>query len=56
MSDYLAHRGELASNAGELPSLFREPDLQEQFDQTGRYLLLTLGLEMTQRRARQRPS
>lgn len=56
MSDYLAQRGELAVNAGELHSLFREPDLQEQFDQTGLQLLLTLGLEMTHRRARQRPS
>ncbi|MDX3550118.1 hypothetical protein PV729_48205 [Streptomyces europaeiscabiei] len=50
MADYLAQRHELAAAAGELEGLFHEPDLQEQFDQTGRQLLLTLGLELTGRR------
>ncbi|MFF1566878.1 hypothetical protein ACFVY1_25695 [Streptomyces sp. NPDC058293] len=56
MSDYLAQRHELAASSGDLGSLFREPDFQEQFDQAGRQLLLALGLELTKRRARQRSS
>ena len=56
MADYLAQRGTLAAEAGQLAGLFREPTLQEQFDQAGRQLLLlVLGMELTQRRTRPRP-
>ncbi|MEV5477868.1 hypothetical protein AB0L66_36875 [Streptomyces sp. NPDC052207] len=50
MADYLAQCGDLAAGAGELASLFREPTLQEQFDQTGKQLLLVLGMELLRRR------
>ncbi|BFO23214.1 hypothetical protein SHKM778_96020 (plasmid) [Streptomyces sp. KM77-8] len=36
MADYLAQRGDLATEAGQLAHLFCEPTLQEQFDQAGR--------------------
>ncbi|WP_328443333.1 MULTISPECIES: hypothetical protein [unclassified Streptomyces] len=49
MADYLAQRGDLAAGAGELAGLFREPTLQEQFDQTGKQLLLVLGMELLRR-------
>ncbi|MGW7047023.1 hypothetical protein ACWGDT_30920 [Streptomyces avermitilis] len=55
MADYLAQRGELTAEAGQLASLFREPTLQEQFDQTGRELLLVLGMELVHRSTRPRP-
>ncbi|WP_406350881.1 hypothetical protein OHB56_40905 [Streptomyces sp. NBC_01635] len=51
MADYLAQRGDLATEAGQLASLFDEPSLQEQFDQAGRQLLLVLGIDLIQRRA-----
>ncbi|MGW4759529.1 hypothetical protein [Streptomyces chartreusis] len=51
MSEYLGQRHELASFAGELAAHFRELTLQEHFDQVGRHLLLTLGLELTHHRA-----
>ncbi|MET8182374.1 hypothetical protein [Streptomyces sp. NPDC005336] len=54
MADYLAQRGTLAAEAGQLAGLFREPTLQEQFDQAGRQLLLVLGMELMQRRTRPR--
>ena len=50
MAGYLAQRGGLAAEAGQLADLFREPTLQEQFDQAGRQLLLILGMELTNRR------
>ncbi|MET7801053.1 hypothetical protein [Streptomyces decoyicus] len=46
MADYLAQRGDLAAEAGALADLFREPTLQEQFDQAGRQLLLVLGMDL----------
>src|SRR5689334_5201171 len=52
MADYLAQRGDLAAEAGELASLFREPTLQEQFDQAGKQLLLVVGMELLRRRPR----
>ncbi|GHD35565.1 hypothetical protein GCM10010313_83030 [Streptomyces violarus] len=50
MADYLAVRSGLAAEAGQLAGLFREPTLQEQFDQVGRQLLLVLGMELIHRR------
>ncbi|MFE9069050.1 hypothetical protein [Streptomyces violaceusniger] len=35
-ADYLAQSGDLATEAGQLTHLFREPTLQQQFDQAGR--------------------
>ncbi|MGY5124344.1 hypothetical protein [Streptomyces nigrescens] len=52
MTDYLAERGNLATEAGQLADLFHEPSLQEQFDQAGRQLLLVLGMELVHRRTR----
>ncbi|WP_369243650.1 hypothetical protein [Streptomyces sp. R41] len=52
MADYLAQRGDLAAGAGELASLFREPTLQEQFDQAGKQLLLVVGMELLHGRTR----
>ncbi|MEU6965755.1 hypothetical protein [Streptomyces chrestomyceticus] len=49
-ADYLAVRSGLAAEAGKLTDLFRQPSLQEQFDQAGRQLLLVLGLELIHRR------
>ncbi|MDX2819247.1 hypothetical protein PV410_43170 [Streptomyces sp. PA03-5A] len=49
MAGYLAQRGGLATEAGQLAGLFREPTLQEQFDQDGRQLLLVLGMELVHR-------
>jgi hypothetical protein len=49
-ADYLAERGDLASEAGQLTHLFREPTLQERFDQAGELLLLTLGMHLVRRR------
>ncbi|CAL9674240.1 hypothetical protein SUDANB15_07641 (plasmid) [Streptomyces sp. enrichment culture] len=49
-ADYLAERGDLASEAGQLAHLFREPTLQERFDQAGELLLLTLGMHLVHRR------
>ncbi|MFF4829009.1 hypothetical protein ACFY20_39935 [Streptomyces sp. NPDC001312] len=46
MADYLAQRGGLAAEAGQLAGLFREPSLQEQFDQAGRQLLFVLGMHL----------
>ncbi len=46
-TDYLGQRRELTSSTGELTDLFREPTLQEQFDQVGRQLLLALGRQLT---------
>ncbi|MFH0246239.1 hypothetical protein ACGRHY_28330 [Streptomyces sp. HK10] len=51
-ADYLAQRGDLATEAGQLAHLFREPTLQEQFDQAGRQLLLVLGMHLLHRRTR----
>jgi hypothetical protein len=51
-ADYLAQRGGLATEAGQLAHLFREPTLQEQFDQARRQLLLALGMHLLHRRAR----
>ncbi|MGY5104386.1 hypothetical protein [Streptomyces sp. 900105245] len=48
MADYLAQRGGLAAEAGQLADLFREPSLQEQFDQAGRQLLFVLGMHLIQ--------
>ncbi|MCX4920096.1 hypothetical protein [Streptomyces sp. NBC_00687] len=53
---YLAQRGDLAAGAGSLAGAFRERTLQDQFDQAGRELLLTLGLVLTHRPAGRRPS
>ncbi|MDL5198606.1 hypothetical protein [Streptomyces sp. ALI-76-A] len=55
MADYLAERGDLAAEAGYLADLFREPTLQEQFDQAGRQLLLVLGMELIHRRPQAHP-
>ncbi|MGW4034656.1 hypothetical protein ACWEFL_36070 [Streptomyces sp. NPDC004838] len=55
MTGYLAERSGLAAEAGQLTHLFREPTLQEQFDQTGRQLLLALGMELVHRHARPHP-
>ncbi|MFD9114971.1 hypothetical protein [Streptomyces bottropensis] len=52
MADYLAQRGGLAAEAGQLADLFREPTLQEQFDQAGRQLLLLLGMHLVHSRTR----
>ncbi|MFE5214089.1 MULTISPECIES: hypothetical protein [unclassified Streptomyces] len=52
MADYLAERGGLAAEAGQLADLFREPTLQEQFDQAGRQLLFVLGMHLIHRRTR----
>ncbi|MFD9463368.1 hypothetical protein [Streptomyces sp. NPDC060027] len=52
MADYVAQRGILATGAGELASLFREPTLQEQFDHAGEQLLLVVGMELLRRRTR----
>ncbi|MFG2785745.1 hypothetical protein ACGFY7_49000 [Streptomyces prunicolor] len=49
---YLAQRGGLATEAGQLAHLFREPTLQQQFDQAGRQLLLVLGMHLVHRRTR----
>ncbi|WP_432110592.1 hypothetical protein [Streptomyces sp. AA1529] len=49
-ADYLAVRSGLAAEAGKLTDLFRQPFLQEQFDQAGRQLLLVLGMELIHRR------
>ncbi|MFE7902381.1 hypothetical protein ACFU3E_33785 [Streptomyces sp. NPDC057424] len=49
---YLAQRGDLATEAGQLAHLFREPTLQEQFDQAGRQLLLVLGMHLVHSRPR----
>lgn len=49
MADYLAQRAGFAAEAGQLAGLFREPTLQEQFDQAGRQLLLLLGMELIHR-------
>ncbi|MFF3547509.1 hypothetical protein ACFYXD_37470 [Streptomyces platensis] len=54
MADYLAQRGDLAAEAGQLTDLFHEPTLQEQFDQTGRQLLLVIGMELIHRRTQAR--
>ncbi|MBL1109718.1 hypothetical protein JK361_34940 [Streptomyces sp. 5-8] len=54
MTDYLADRGTLAAEAGQLAGLFREPSLQEQFDQAGRQLLLVLGIHLIHQRAKTR--
>lgn len=51
MADYLAVRSGLAAEAGQLAGLFREPTLQEQFDQVGRQLLLVLGMALIHRRS-----
>ncbi|CAM5658859.1 MULTISPECIES: hypothetical protein [Streptomyces] len=56
MADYLAERGDLAAGAGALADLFREPTLQEQFDQTGRQLLFVLGMHLIHRRIKTRAS
>ncbi|MFF0382996.1 hypothetical protein [Streptomyces sp. NPDC004286] len=45
---YLAQRGDFAAEAGQLADLFREPSLQEQFDQAGPQLLLVLGMHLIQ--------
>ncbi|GCB53552.1 hypothetical protein [Streptomyces sp. NL15-2K] len=50
MADYLAERGGLAAEAGQLADLFREPSLQEQFDEAGRELLFVLGMHLIHRR------
>ncbi|WP_405504663.1 hypothetical protein [Streptomyces anulatus] len=50
MTDYLAQRGDLAAEAGELAGLFGEPTLQEQFDHAGKQLLLVLGMHLIHRR------
>ncbi|MER5385957.1 hypothetical protein ABT040_37890 [Streptomyces sp. NPDC002688] len=52
MADYLPRRGDLAARAGELASLFRDPTLQEQFDQAGEQLLLVVGMELLRGRTR----
>ncbi|MFI1443279.1 hypothetical protein [Streptomyces fructofermentans] len=52
MADYLAQHGDLAAGAGELADPFREPTLQEQFNQAGKQLLLVLGMELLRRRTR----
>ncbi|MCL7382535.1 hypothetical protein [Streptomyces sp. 35G-GA-8] len=49
-ADYLAQRGDLATEAGQFAHLFREPALQQQFDQAGRQLLLLLGMHLIHRR------
>jgi hypothetical protein len=49
---YLAQRGDLATEAGQLARLFLEPTLQEQFDQAGRQLLLVLGMHLVHSRTR----
>ncbi|MFI1701401.1 hypothetical protein ACH419_36340 [Streptomyces bobili] len=51
-ADYLAQRTGLAAEAGQLAHLFREPTLQQQFDQAGRQLLLALGMHLIHRRTR----
>lgn len=51
-ADYLAQRGALAAEAGQLAHLFRAPTLQEQFDQAGRQLLLVLGMHLVHRPTR----
>jgi hypothetical protein len=51
MADYLAERGDLAAEAGQLAHLFHVPTLQKQFDQAGRQLLLVLGMHLVHRRA-----
>lgn len=53
-SDHAAAGRDPGLSAGELADLLREPTFQEQFDQVGRQLLLTLGLELTRRRCRGR--
>ncbi|MGW1008289.1 hypothetical protein [Streptomyces sp. NPDC002520] len=50
MAEYLTKRGGLAAESGQLVDLFREPTLQEQFDQAGRQLLLVLGMHLIHRR------
>ncbi len=55
MTDYLAKRGILAAEAGALADLFREPTLEEQFDQAGHQLLLVIGMVLIHRRTRARP-
>ncbi|WP_060905157.1 hypothetical protein [Streptomyces scabiei] len=52
IADYLAQRGGLATEAGQLADLFGGPTLQEQFDQAGRQLLLVLGMELVHYRTR----
>ncbi|WP_231157373.1 hypothetical protein [Streptomyces sp. CNZ748] len=43
-ADYFTERGDLAAEAGQLAGVFREPTLQERFDQAGRELLFVLGM------------
>jgi hypothetical protein len=52
MAGYLAQRGDLATEAGQLAHLFCEPTRQEQFDQAGRQLLLVLGMHLVHHPAR----
>ncbi|MFJ4473124.1 hypothetical protein ACIP2X_37310 [Streptomyces sp. NPDC089424] len=52
-ADYLAERGDLAAEAGQLAHLYRAPTLQEQFNQAGRQLLLTLGMHLVHRPRRE---
>ncbi|MFF7705404.1 hypothetical protein [Streptomyces lydicus] len=55
MADYLRQHCELATSVGELTELLRKPTAQEQFDEVGRQLLLTLGFELTRHRTDRRP-
>ncbi|MET8647667.1 hypothetical protein [Streptomyces sp. NPDC004675] len=50
-ADYLAERGDLAAEAGQLAHLFRDP-LQKRFDQVGRLLLLVLDMRLVHHRTR----
>ncbi|WP_406721751.1 hypothetical protein OG968_35105 [Streptomyces althioticus] len=49
-ADYLAVRGGLSAEAGQLAGLFREPTLQQRFNQAGHQLLLVLGMHLVNRR------
>ncbi|MFF9286413.1 hypothetical protein [Streptomyces griseosporeus] len=51
-ADYLAVRADLASEAGQLAGLFREPTLQQQFDAAAKQLLFDLGMHLVHRRTR----
>ncbi|MBC7274003.1 MAG: hypothetical protein H5T76_35755 [Streptomyces sp.] len=50
-ADYLAVGSGLADEAGQLADLFRQPTLQQQFDQAGRQLLFILGMHLIHRRS-----